>query len=138
MEGVLGPCPVAEDLGVCWEGPGGAELLNPVRGWGWIWVFLGSWEPLAEPEMAWPWSVELVTEWDSAESAERGLPVGPRELEGPARGSAGESVEGSVPGVRPFLLDGSVPGLEGCLTCPSAMSGLRPWLLRLLRPELDR
>lgn len=78
----------------------------------------------------------MVSEWDSAEAAERGLPVGPMELEGPGRGSAWESFEGEgsvaiwVPGVRGFLLAGSVPGLDGCFTCPSAAGSGLTWLWR--------
>lgn len=58
VEVVAVPCPAPESLGPCGEGSG-AELENPVRGWGWIWVFLGSWEALAEPETAWPGDAEL-------------------------------------------------------------------------------
>lgn len=61
-------------------------------------MFLATWEPLVQPETAWPWDMELgaVSEGDSVEAADRGLPVGRMGLECPARGSAWESVEGSV------------------------------------------
>lgn len=69
LEVVLRPCPFPESLGPCRELPG-AEEENPERGW--IWVFLSSWEPLPEAEMAWPGDAELgmVRECDSAEAVD--------------------------------------------------------------------
>lgn len=76
LEVVLGPCPFPESPGACWEGPGGAEAEKPERGRGWIWVFRSSWEPLVEPESAWPggWIWVFLSSWEPLAEPESAWP----------------------------------------------------------------
>lgn len=98
-------------------------------------AFLGSWEPLPEPEPSWPWDPELgvAEEWDwqLPKVAFKGAPVVLPASGGPVGGSAWGSMEASVDNWgldEPLFAPAGRPWEgPGCIfTCPSEVgSGLR-------------